>query len=152
MIGSGLLAGLPLLLSGGCPGFTITGPGGSFTLPGIGVVTIEVVNDTPYDVEPEIVFDDDPGLFAGLVPSEDLAVGTLRPGEARRLNIDCDQIGLVRSEEARQFVGPFRYTAPDSATLERDDEFDCGDVIQFQYIGEGDSFGVVVAVNGIVVD
>jgi hypothetical protein len=35
--------------------------------------------------------------------------------------------------------------------LERGEEYDCGDRIEFQFIGTADTFGVVVAVNGLVV-
>lgn len=142
----------PALLMGGCGGLTIDFPGGQIVVPGLGVVTIELINDTDYYVDPHIVFDDDENFLAGLFPSEELGVHDLAPGEVYSLDIDCDELGLVFSDEPEQFVGPFVYTAGETRMLVRDDEYECGDLIQFQFLGNADGFDVVVAVNGRVVD
>ena len=143
---------LPMVLFGGCDGLTIDIPGGWLSLGGLNTVTLELYNDTDFDVDPMIVFDDDSGFWAGLVPSEELATGWLAPGEVLTYNFDCDELGLILSDEAEQVVGPFVYSAYPTRTLERDDEYDCGDRIEFQFIGTADTFGVIVAVNGRVID
>ena len=147
-----LLLGLPILLIGGCPGVTIDVPGlGSVALPGLGVITLELYNDTDYYVDPRIRFDDDSGFWAGLWPAEELATGTLAPGEVLTFSFDCDDLGLVLSDEPELLAGPWVYTGDSSAVVERDEDYDCGDRIELQFIGNPDSFGVVVAVNGVVV-
>lgn len=143
---------LPLCLAG-CPGFTIELPDGSIFIPGFGTVVVEVFNDTDFDVDPRIRFDDDTNFLAGWFPSEELATGRLQPGEVLRYTIDCDELGLILSDEARQyFLGLELAEAESSRTLTRDDDFDCGDTIRFHFIGRDESFGVIVSVNGVVVD
>ncbi|MGD8450735.1 MAG: hypothetical protein PVJ57_02855 [Phycisphaerae bacterium] len=151
---TGLVALLlsPVLLMGGCGGLTIDLGNGVITVPGVGVVTIELINDTDYYVDPHIVFDDDDNFLAGWFPAEELGVHDLAPGEVYSLDIDCDNIGVVYSNEPEQFVTIFTYTANQSRILVRDDDYDCGDVITFQFLGNADGFDVVVAVNGVVVD
>lgn len=144
-----LLLSLPLCLSvlllGGC-----LSRWGDFL--GLNVVTLEIINDTNYAVDPHIVFDDDSGWLAGWFPSEELSTGLLAPGEVLTYTFDCDELGLVLADEPEQIVGLFIYTADASDAVERDDEFECGDLIQFQFLGDADSFGVVVAVNGVIAD
>jgi len=144
--------GLALLAGPGCDGVTIELPGGTIALPGLGVVTLRLVNDTDFPIDPHIVYDDDNSALAALFPSEELGVHDLAPGEVATLSIDCDKLGVVRSAEAEQFAGPFTYTAPDSTTLERDEDYECGALIEFRYLGHGDAFDVIVAINGVVVD
>jgi hypothetical protein len=150
-----LLAGILMVANlGACPGITITIPNGTdIIIPGFSTVVVEVFNDTDLDVDPRIVFDDDTGFWAGAFPSEDLATGILLPGDLNRYNMDCDEVGSIASDEAEQFLGPDLVVAAESSrTLERDEDFECGDTIQFHFIGEADGFGVIVSVNGIVVD
>jgi hypothetical protein len=139
---------------GACPDITITIPNGTdIIIPSRSTVVVEVFNDTDLDVDPRIVFDDDTGFWAGAFPSEDLATGILQSGDLNRYNMDCDQVGSIASDEAEQFLGPdTTAVAGSSRTLERDEDFDCGDTIRFHFIGEADGFGVVVSVNGVVVD
>ncbi len=147
---------LPALVLGGCPGnITIDlGNGSSIDIPlPSNTVRVEVFNDTDFEVDPRIRFDDDNNFLAAAFPAEELATGILLPGELIEFNIACDKLGLVFSDAAGQFF--FEETigqADDTRVLERGDDYDCGDVIQFQFLGEGGGFGVVVSVNGVVVD
>jgi hypothetical protein len=143
---------LPLTLLGACPGVSITVPGGTIEIPDTTIVTLELYNDTDFEVDPHIVYDDDSGFWARLAPAEELGVHSLAPGDSYVLDIDCDQLGLVLSDEPEQFIGPFSYSAPASRIVEREHEYDCGDVVQFQFLGTADSFDVIVSVNGVVVD
>ncbi len=149
-----LLMAVTVLSAAGCPGVTIELPGGGgIFVPGIGTVVVRVFNDTDFEVDPDIRFDDDSGFFAGLFPSETLATGTLAPGEVLTFTIDCDRIGLVRSDSPLQYLDFGLVAESDgSATFERGDDFDCGAVIEFRFIGTGRSFGVIVSINGVVVD
>lgn len=144
---------LSAVLTGGCPDITITLPDGTDIDLGGSTVTVVIYNDTDFYIDPGIVFDDDAGFWASLVPSESLATGELLPGEELTYSFDCDELGLIRSANANQYdalgwIGQ----ADTSRTLEREDEYDCGDTILFHFIGTGDSFGVVTAVNNRVVD
>lgn len=153
-----LVVSLPIALLGGCPGVSIDLPGGGqISLPGISsnVVYVEVWNDTDFEVAPRVYFDDADGFWEQLISSsEELATGTLRSGELpSAFPIDCDRVNIIYSDSAGQFfltetIGQ----AGRTRVLEKDDDFDCGDTIRFRYVGEGDGFGVIVSVNGSVVD
>jgi len=69
----------------------------SVIFPGSNAVTVELFNDTDFEVEPRIRFDSSSNWFASLLPSEELATGTLEPGQVLRLNVDCDKLGVVQS-------------------------------------------------------
>ena len=120
---------------------------------GLNVVVIEVYNDTDYDVAPEIRYDDSTSWLAGIFPSERLTPQVLEPGDFFRYEMDCDELGVIFSDGAEQYDFAFTIAEVDrTKTLERDDDFDCGDTIQFHFIGHDDSFGVLVSINGRVVD
>lgn len=116
-------------------------------------VEVELVNDTGYTVYANICFDDDDDLLAEWFPSETLNSGALESGDLEAFTFDCDELGLILSDEAEQ-LGPFwiTYVADATQTLVRDDEYECGDVIRFRFVGDGDDFGVIVSVNGRIVD
>lgn len=138
---------LPWTLLTGCP---IT----SLPLPGADTIQVELVNDTEFAVQPNIRFDDDSGFFARLAPSERLSTGLIQGGEVlTNVRFDCDELGLIFSDGAEQVIPLFDdYVADSTRILERDEDFDCGDVIEFRFVGEGIDFGVIVSVNGRVVD
>ncbi len=115
-------------------------------------VRVEVFNDTDFDVDPGIRFDADTGLLDQIFGLDELDTGTLRPGEVVSFLFDCDELGLIGSFGARQFIDDVEVEADDSEVLERERDFDCGQVIRFQFVGEGDTFGVLISVNGQVVD
>lgn len=160
-----LLAAMAGITAGGCPGgITITLPESldftaDVTIPTqivtARVVQVEVFNDTDFEVLPRIRFDDDSNFWAALVPSEELATGILQPGESIVFDIDCDQLGLIFSDEPRQYA-PGREDpigeADETRTLKRDKDYVCGDQIVFHFIGNGAGFGVIVSINGVVVD
>jgi hypothetical protein len=136
---------IPVLVTGGCPDLNIV-------IPGFTGVTVELINDTQFDVAPNIRFDDDSGFLAGLFPAEDLSTGLLAPGETLEFTFDCEELGLVFSDNAEQVLLLETFEASDTDILARDDDYECGDIIRFIFIGDGDDFGVVVSVNGFVVD
>jgi hypothetical protein len=154
---SSLLCGAVLLSLAGCPGnITIELPGGSsveIPLVDLTTVRVEVFNETAFDVDPRLRFDDDSGFLASLFPAEELATGILQPGEFLEFTLDCDRLGLIFSDQPVQYF--FSETVGQADTtrvLEREEDYDCGDRIQFLFIGDGPGFGVVVSVNDVVVD
>lgn len=134
-----------LLSNGGCPEGGVLVP--------FNVVRVVLINDTDFAVDPDIRFDDDSNWLAGIWPSETLSTGLLQAGESATYNFDCDELGLIVSREAEQILDFFgTYAADATRTLKRDDDYDCGDIIRFRFVGEGVDFGVIVSVNGRVVN
>ena len=102
---------------------------------------------------PFIVFDEDSGLLGSLFPSESLATGLLAPDEILVFQFECDVLGVIFSDEAEQILSDEEVAvAVASERLHKEDDFDCGDLISYVFIGEGVDFGVVTSVNGRVVD
>ena len=133
-------------VGGGCPNLTVV-------VDLLDTVTVELVNDTDFSVDPNIRFDDDTGLLAGLFPSEELSTGLLAPGQTATFRFDCDELGTILSDDPEQIIPLLDDVTGDSSRkLERGEEFDCGDVIRFRYLGNADDFGVVTSVNGQVID
>lgn len=139
------LAAAPLGAVSGC-----IPPGEIFAA--IQSIRVEIVNDTSFPVDPNIRYDDDAGFFAGLFPAQTLDTGLVAPGAIVAYTFDCDELGLIFSDEAEQIVpliGDYILDATD--LIERDDEFECGDQIRFRFVGDGLDLGVVISVNGRVV-
>ena len=104
-------------------------------------------------VTPNIRYDDDAGFLASLLPADTLHTGLIESGETAVYTFDCDELGLVLSDEAEQVVLLFSdYVADASDILERGDDYDCGDNIRFRFVGNAVDFGVIVSVNGRIVD
>jgi len=141
-----VLVVLAFVAGGGCPA-------GDFLLAGLSDIEVQIINDTDFPIDPNIRFDDDSGLLAGLFPAERLSAGLLAPGESVSVLFDCDELGLIFSDEAEQDVpllGVFALEA--TRILERDDDYDCGELIRFHFIGNAFDFDVIVSVDGRVVD
>jgi len=149
----GVLFVVASLAVGGCEAISLNLDELGLTIQGLTTVTVELVNDTRYDVDPYIRFDDDEGFLAQLFPADDLATGLLEPGDVLVFEFACDELGLIFSDGAEQ-LGVFDVIAEadESAILQRDDDFDCGDLIRFRFIGDFEQFGVLVSVNNVVVD
>lgn len=142
-----VLAGSSLAVAGGCP----SGLGG-FSFPLGDTVRLELVNESDFDVAPNIVFGEDGGFFSRLTGGDTLATGLIAPGQTLVFNVACEELGYVFSNQAEQ-IGPEGDSAfaGDSRVLEQEDDFECGDVVRFLFIGNGADFGVAVSVNGRIV-
>ncbi len=142
-----ILMAWSLTAVGGCP----SGLNG-FSFPPADTVRLELVNESDFDVAPNIVFGRDAGFFSRLTGGSTLATGLIAPGETLVFNVACEELGYVFSNQAEQ-IGPAGDSAfaGDSRLLEREEEFDCGDVVRFLFIGNGADFGVAVSVNGRIV-
>ena len=140
------VAATAVFLIAGCPGI-------GDLLSDIQSIRVEIVNDTSFSIDPNIRYDDDAGFLAGLFPAESLDTGLIAPGEMVTYTFECDQLGLVLSDEAEQIVPLIAdYVLDATDIIERDDEYECGDRIRFLFVGNGLDFGVIVSVNGRVVD
>lgn len=120
-------------------------------------ITVELRNETTLPVDPGIRYtdqdDDFDAFIANLFDTGDrLPTGNLAPGAVQYYDFDCDQLGLIYSDDAEQirFIGE-DYEADDSGLLQRGEDYDCGDLISFVFIGLGEDFEVRVSVNDRVV-
>ena len=83
------------------------------------------------------------------------AAGPVRPGASDHMARLVVEIGRI---DASVRAGlNFRWSetigqADTTRVLKRDEDYDCGDTIQFHFIKNGDAFGVIVSINGRVVD
>lgn len=139
------LLGASSILLGGCPEI-------GALIPGFNTITVEIVNDTLFSVDPNIRYDNDPGLLAGLFPADTLDTGLIAAGDAFSYTFDCDELGTIFSDEPEQITLLTDYVADATDRLEREEEFDCGDVIRYRFVGNALDFGVIVSVNGRIVD
>jgi len=149
----GVLSVVAGLAVGGCNGIDLDLEEFGLEIRGLTTVTVELVNDTGFDVDPYIRFDDDEGFPAQLFPADDLATGLLEPGDVLVFEFDCDELGLIFSDGAEQLdLFGVIAEANESTILQRGDDFDCGDLLRFRFIGDFEWFGVLVSVNNVVVD
>lgn len=120
---------------------------------GGGVVTVQVVNDTEFEVDPAIVTTDDPDGFGLFNPGDGLATGLLAPGDVLEFTFDCDRLAAIRSDAAELLDdnGDPLIGAQPTRAVERGAEFECGDVVRFRFVGDARSFGILVSVNDAIV-
>jgi hypothetical protein len=128
----------------------------SDVLPGLtNSVIVEVYNNTDLWVAPDVRYAESDSSWSefvtGLFGGEALAVGELRPGELAEYRFDCDELGVIFSDETEQrdLLGTLA-TAARGTVLRHDRDFSCGDRITFEYVGTGRDFGVITSVNGRV--
>lgn len=122
-------------------------------------ITVQVINETSFWVDPHIRFDDDDGDFDAFIAgvfggSDDLATGLVAPDELVEFQFACDELGLIFADEAEQLgiLNLVIAEVDETDVLQREEEFDCGDLIRFRFVGDYGSFGVIVSVNGNIVD
>lgn len=137
MVSVGLVG--PLAAAGGCP---------LSSVPFFNVVEVQVTNESSFDVAPNIFYDDSASFFSADRP---LATGLVAPGETLVFTFDCDALEQIVSDGAEQIAPDADYIAFPSLFLEQGSEFECGDVIEFIFLGDGIDFGVLVAVNGRII-
>lgn len=136
-----LAAAISLSLVAGCP-----------ELLGGNSVTLQIINDTDFEVDPRIVTIDDDAFLGGLFGGDDLATGILFPGDVLSIELDCKKIGSVFSDAAELLDGDQLLAAiQPTSKVEFGEDVDCGDVLRFRFVGDERSFGVIVSINGIVV-
>jgi len=150
-----LLGGLVLMgVMGGPCDITIS-PDGIITFDS---VTVELVNNTDYPIEPYLFVDEDENVSVdGLVVDENFVAldPLLQPDEIIELAFDCDEIGSIISDRAWLVVSDTEiYESDNGPLLREEDDFECGDVISFIFIDEGPegSFFTRVEVNNQFVE
>jgi hypothetical protein len=126
------------LLTGGCPRPILDYP-----------VTVEIYNNSDFEVIPDIRFDYDESIPASAA-GDFLDIGLLLPGEYVQYDFDCDRIGLIFSDETEvRFFNEFYGIAERSFVPRWGLDFDCGDFIAIEFQGnpDDDFFDVLIFVN-----
>ncbi|NOT00770.1 MAG: hypothetical protein HOP29_09100 [Phycisphaerales bacterium] len=104
-------------------------------------VTLKLVNETPFRVEPE-VFVTDTDLGLEFVTEElvtlgvnRLAVEDLAPGVSVTRTFDCDDIEALMASEAELKTGLGISPDADSDLFVQGEQFECGDTVTLRYTG-----------------
>jgi len=128
------LAMLAAPLIGGC-GLTV--------VPGVGgFVTISVINNTDFDVDPGVEF----GAFSTSLAFLD--VGVLAPGDIVDVDVDCDDIVFLTTTDSAQLGGSVDYVLDPLPIFELDLDYFCGEIVEFEFVGNGQDFDVFVDAGG----
>ena len=127
---------LPLLLAGGCP---VRGGG---IIIDDDEITVRVFNNTDFDIDPGIEF----GRSTGALRFLDLDI--IEPGEIVDVDIDCDDVLVLTATDATQF-GLFNdFVIEPLPFFELDFEYFCGELVLFEFVGNGTDFDVFVDAGG----
>lgn len=113
--------------------------------------TVRIVNNTSYEVDPNIRYSDDNELGDLLITSE-LAAGRIAAGDISTFTFGCDELGTVFSDDPEQFNLVGSVEADDSPIMRKDSEFQCGDTIEFEFRGDFGSFELITRVNGSILE
>ncbi|GMV95661.1 MAG: hypothetical protein AMXMBFR83_00330 [Phycisphaerae bacterium] len=130
----------PVLIGAGGAECNVLLPGGGIFIPIVDSVTVELVNETDYPV--------DPGLF---LDGEFIDNEIIDPLTLRTLDVDCRRGDLLGADG-------FLYLSPDEGVysdnvleLEEGFEYECGDVVTFFYTVDDEGvFFLEAAVNDVL--
>ena len=121
-----------------------------------GDILVLFINNSDGTVRPDIEFTENTDalntLITTFVGGQSLNIPDLAAGEYVQFQFACDKLGAIFSDqsELRTILG--NVDADPSALLIRDEDFSCGDEIRFEFFGDRNSFGVLVTVNGRIVN
>jgi hypothetical protein len=137
-------------LVAGCAGLSVSLPGGLVI--GLNTIHLRLTNTTAYDVDPRIFGDDDDDTFldSNIVTSENyVATGLVPAGSTTTIPLSCDRRGTIKSDTAMLLLpGGFGVPSVNDPKVTEEDDFDCGDTIDFIFIDDGFEFRTRVEVNG----
>ncbi|MHC4445615.1 MAG: hypothetical protein ACYTF1_12940 [Planctomycetota bacterium] len=119
------------------------------------IVTVELVNNTEFEVEPNLFVDPQSNIISIediLIDDNFVDIGIpVQPDEIVQIDFDCPEIGSVVSDFAFLFISDTEQVESDNGPfLIQGEDFLCGDVISFIYIDEFPDgvFFTRVEVNG----
>lgn len=132
--------GFPIIPGGPVGGGPIGG--GPFVDPG---VTVTVINNTDFDIDPFIEYEDiDGNVFS-------LDLGIVFPGEIVPTDFFCDEVIFLTSTNAEQYVFNDVIVLEELPFFEQDFEFFCGEEVTFEFFGNDLDFDVIVDADGFVI-
>ena len=126
-----VLASIALLLVG-CGGVTIIGGSG-----GDGPVA-----DTITVRDPNIEY----GTSRNSLRALD--VGILAPDEVAEVDLFCDEIDVLTSTDSTQLGLSVDYVLDPLPIFERGVDYFCGELVEFEFVGSGQDFDVLVDAGG----
>ena len=123
-------------------------------------VNLRLVNDTDFQVDPEVFVSSTSFLAEGFVlpvVSEELlttginrqSFDKLGSGETVSSSYDCDDIQAVMAKDAELQTGLLLSPEADSELFRMDQEFECGDTVTIQYAGGLSGFDVRISRSGL---
>lgn len=105
-------------------------------------VTLRMVNETSFRVEPNVYVSSVGDLFFDVVTEEFLTLkinlqdfSDLSPGEVVTRKYDCDRIEAVMASDAELKSGLGLSPDDDTEVFVAGDDFECGDTITIRYTG-----------------
>ncbi len=120
----------------------VSGCGFSIFIPGSDEVRVRVINNTDFDVDPGVEF----GISENILELFDS--GILASGEIVEADIDCDDIIVLTATEPAQLGFSADFVLDSLPFFEIDFDYLCGDLVEFEFVGNGQQFDVFVDVNG----
>lgn len=135
-----VLASIALLLVG-CGGVTIIGGSGGDG-PVADTITVRVTNNTDFDVDPNIEY----GTSRNSLRALD--VGILAPDEVAEVDLFCDEIDVLTSTDSTQLGLSVDYVLDPLPIFERGVDYFCGELVEFEFVGSGQDFDVLVDAGG----
>lgn len=121
------------LILGGCP--TNGVPAGD-------PITLRVINDSDFDVDPAIEFGESDALL------DALDVGILAPGESVDVEFNCEDIAVLTASSSTQIGDTADFVLDPLPLFQLDTDYFCGELIIFQFFGNGLDFEVQVDAGG----
>lgn len=118
------------LVSGGCPG------------PVSNEITVRVVNDTDFDVDPAVEFGRSPFSL------ENLDIGILAPGDVVEADFNCADARALTTTNSTQFGLLSDFVLDPLPIFELDADYFCGELIEIDFVGNGQDFDVFVDAGG----
>ena len=135
-----VLASIALLLVG-CGDVTIVGGSGG-NGPVADTITVRVTNNTDFDVDPNIEYGTSRNSLRGL------DVGILAPDELAEVDLFCDEIDVLTSTDSTQLGLSVDYVLDPLPIFELGVDYFCGELVEFEFVGSGQDFDVVVDAGG----
>lgn len=124
------------VLAAGCG--VIVGPG----LPGSDTVAVRVFNNTDFDVDPGIEF----GVSENALFLFD--TGIVASGEIVEADFFCDEIIVLTATEPAQLGFSSDFVLDSLPFFEIDFDYFCGELVEFEFVGNGQQFNVFVDAGG----
>lgn len=118
---------------------------GSCGIPGIivgGTITVSIFNNTDFEVDPAVEFGRSEPALRGL------GVGILAPGELVEVDLNCDEAILLTTTNSTQLGFATDYVLDPLPLFEIDFDYFCGELVDFEFVGNGLDFDVFVDAGG----
>lgn len=137
---SGVAVALAALMLPGCGSVVVGGGGGGGLVDDF--ITVRAINSTDFDVDPAIEY----GRSRNSLLFLDL--GVLEPDEFAEVDIECGEALVLTTTDSTQIGGSVDYVIDPLPIFEIDEDYFCGELIEFEFVGNGQEFDVFVDAGG----